>query len=437
MKQARYYSFQWPTFWPAQLCLVLLSLSGFTKGLAQSSQLTLQYWHAYSGMIGELHEAFVQEFNATQPDIEIQLVYGGNLWTMRDKLNAALVTGSGPDIASIDQFWIAQLAEGGHVDPLDELAHHEVDLRLDDVLPQFLETVRFEGRLYAIPFAVSSQVLYFNRNLLSEIGLSEKDIPRSWSELVALAERVPFDMNGDGRQDLWILGMPTTAQGGVVYNFIITLWQHGAELFEPNLSSVAFASSEGIEALRMWQELVNSETLDLNIPSQAWESGRLLFQIASSAHLTASYMDLPFNVGVAPLPWANYRATGIGGRSLAVFTRDAERQKAALKFIQWITTADINRRWSMATGYSPLRQKSFSAEEYQALLISEPGLEVALGELMYARLRPNHAVYGDVSRVLGEAVEHALYHGLDPEVALDRAANEANVILQSYQKRLR
>lgn len=397
-------------------------------GAGGSGTVALDYWHFYSGVIGDLHNELVDEFNATHPHIHVRSIYGGSAWTMRDKLFTALAAGGGPDVASIDQFWIAQLADEGLVVPVEPLAVNDPDFDAADILPVFWETGQYDGKLLAAPFVASNVLLFYNVDLMESLGLSENDVPTRWDDLLALGDRLPLDDPGFQRRT-WVLDVPTTMQTGVVYYFLITLWQHGGELFTPDMKAVAFDSDAGRETLELWRRLIDTGLLDLKRPDKAWESGRSLFHIASSARFTSIYKDLPFNVGVAPLPRARFRATGIGGRNLAIFSREEEKIEAAWTFIKWMTSADVNRRWSERTGYSPLRRSTFSSDEFQRFLEADPRVEVALKEMLYARSRPNIEPYGDVSRILGEAVEEALYLNLDPAEALADAAKRANARL--------
>ena len=298
-----------------------------------------------------------------------------------------------------------------------------------------LEIGRFAGRVYAIPFAVSDVLLYVNEDLLAELGLSHADIPVTWEDLLELTTRLDSAKVPTQRLPLWLLGMPTTAETGVAYEYLITLWQQGGDLFESGTHRVAFADPPGVRALQLWQRLVDSGALDLQVPDNAWASGHLLFNVASSANLLASYANLPFQVGVAPLPSGPFRATGIGGRTLAVLANDPHTVQAAAEFVAWMTSPAVNRRWSLETGYSPLDWESFASADFQSALRTDPRRNVGLSELLYARHRPNVLSYADVSAILGDAIEKALYKHVDAASALADAAARAQMVADRLEDR--
>lgn len=414
----------WSRSWLGQLLVTtILSLGGLAAGAG--GPVTLSYWHAFGGKIGQAHADLIREFNATHPDVKVDPVYGGNLWTMRDKLLVALGSGAGPDVANIDQYWIPALADGGFAVPLQSLGP-ELDTR--DVMPSLLGTGRYKGKLYAMPFAISDVVMYVNLDLLRKLGLDREAIPSTWNELIDLEGTVQSSPVAKSEKT-WTLGMPTTAQTGVVYEYLITLWQEGGEIYAPETGDVAFAGAAGVRALQLWQRLIATGALDLNMSSAAWTSGHLLFKVASSANLIGTYGQLPFRVGVAPLPRATYRATAVGGRSLVVLTKDPAKEEAAATFVSWMSSARVNRQWSLETGYSPLRWSSFASAAYQDALTQDPRLGIGLEELLYARQRPNVASYARVSTILGEAVERAIYGQLDPSATLADAARKAQAVV--------
>ena len=73
---------------------------------------------AFGGALAVKHQALVDEFNRSHPDVKVNAAYAGSLWSMRDKLLLALAAGAGPDVANIDQYWLPALADGGYAVPL-------------------------------------------------------------------------------------------------------------------------------------------------------------------------------------------------------------------------------------------------------------------------------------------------------------------------------
>lgn len=400
--------------------------------VAHAQPVTLNYWHHYGGVFGEVIEELIAEFNETHPHIRVVSQYAGTAWTARDKLFIALAGGGGPDVGLIDQFWASQLADAGFIQKMEEFLPGDFDRA--DIPETIWETAVYDETIWSMPAAVSNLVLYINRDLFREAGLDPDAPPTDWNQLLEVGRRLTQDVNGDGSPDQWGLDMPLTAQSGSVYYWITFLWQAGGELFTPGYQAAAFHSDEGVATLKYWQRLLQEGVVTLSPPASGWERGLYGMQIGSSARLNAVYKPtVAFEFGVAPVPQDQVKVTGLGGNNIAIYTDDPVKMQAAWEFVQWLSSTEVNRYWAVRTGYAPIRKSVLESEEFQAYLQSEPRARVGVDEMSFARSRPNIPAYADASRVLGLAVEHAMFGNLDPVKTLQDAAAEVDLILEEYR----
>ncbi|MCK5197618.1 MAG: extracellular solute-binding protein, partial [Spirochaetales bacterium] len=110
---------------------------------------------------------------------------------------------------------------------------------------------------------------------------------------------------------------------------------------------------------------------------------------------------------------------------------------AIMTFINWMTNTENNLDWSKETGYMPLRESVVDSPAFKRYLAEEPESKVAVDQISYTRPRPSIAAYGDISRVIGGAVEAALVAGMDPAEVLNAAVPEANNVLDDWEERLK
>lgn len=398
---------------------------------AGAETIRLEYWHHYGGEFGQVQEELVKEFNAAHPHITVEPQYAGTAWTARDKLFVALAGGGGPDISLIDQFWAAQLADAGFLQKMEDFFPGDFDR--DDILDVMWETATYDGVVWTMPSAASNLVLYYNKDLFRAAGLDPEQPPTTWDELLQIGRALTRDSDGDGRIDQWGLDMPLLANTGNVYPWIAFLWQAGGELFNEDNTRAAFNSEEGIATLAYWQELLEEGVITLSPPANGWDMGVFGMQLASSARLNLYATTLPFEFGVAPMPHADVRVTGLGGNNIAIFTEDPAKQQAAWTFVEWLTSPEVNSRWAVESGYAPLRHSVMNSPEFQRHLQDEPRAVVGVEEMKWARPRPNIPAYADASRELGLAIEHALFGQEDPARALQAAERAVNDVLYDYQ----
>ncbi len=398
---------------------------------ATTPTVRLTLWHAYGGALGQSFEALVQEFNQTHPTIQIEPSYGGTLFTMREKLVAAIAGQAGPDLAQIDQFWSSELADAGALLALDSFIANDASLDRSDIWDTAWQTVAYRDQVWAMPFSLSNIALYYNKALFQQVGLDPEQPPLTWQMLADAARQLTLDADKDGVAEQWGLTVPLKVNEGNVYYWLAFLWQNDGTLFDENFQQVRFAEPAGVEALQFWVDLAKKDgALALSPPENGFEKGKIGMAIASTARLGALRTALGAdNLGMAPLPAHRQAATGVGGASLAILS-GARDQAAAWEFIRWMTSAEINLRWSTASGYLPLRQTVIASQTYQDYLRQVPQAQVILDQMPIAVVRPNIPAYTPISRELGLAIEAALFTEVSPQAALEAAAVKAAAALR-------
>lgn len=403
--------------------------SGAEARAVKPVELTL--WHAYGGSFGEEFEAVINDFNATHPDIAVEPSYGGSLYTMRDKLLTAIAGNAAPDVAQIDQFWSSELAGAGAIVRMEDFIAADPEINRSDILNKAWETATYEDEIWTMPFSLSNIALYYNKDLFTKAGLDPDEPPTTWEELIEVGKALTQDTNGDGTIDQWGLWFPLKISRGNVYYWFAFLWQAGGQIFDADFAQAEFNGPAGVEALRFWNALVHEHSIvPLAPPEQGFETDQVAMTFASTARLNR-YIDAlgSDKLGMAPMPHHEQRATGIGGANLAILST-AEDKDAAWEFVKWMTSPETNLRWSMQTGYLPLRHSVIESGEYQAYLKEESRAQTILEQMPDAVVRPNIPAYAPSSREVGLAIEDVLFNNANPQTALDTAAAKVNELLQ-------
>ena len=415
-------------------CLAVVTLLALCVGsmAAAPAKIKLTYWHFLGGQMGKRHETLVAEFNKANPDIEVESLYSGNAWTMRDKLLAAVAGKQPPDVSMIDQFWAAQLASTGAIRMMQTLIDGADGIDKADVNKTAWMTATVDGEIWTMPYAMSNIVLYYNKDMFKAVGLDPNKPPTTWGELVDYAKKLTRDVNGDGKIDEWGLSFPITANTGTVYYYITFLWQAGGELYNADYTKVAFNSPAGVEALQFWMDLVHKHgVVPLAPPAEGFTVGRIAMELASSSTLETRQGKCKFPIGVAHIPAGKNKVTGVGGNNLAIFKNTSAKEAAAWKFVKWMSSPEMNLKWGTMTGYTPLRDSVVNSQGYKDYLKANPEVATMAAQMAVARPRPNNETYPEVSRILGLAVEKALFSKADPKQLLNEAAVESDEYIKS------
>ena len=84
------------------------------------------------------------------------------------------------DIIGMDVIWTAEFAEAQWI---KQIAGSARDRAERGVLPGPLETAKYKGRLWTIPFTTNTQLLWYRKDLV-------KQVPKTWDEMIDEAERL-------------------------------------------------------------------------------------------------------------------------------------------------------------------------------------------------------------------------------------------------------
>lgn len=150
----------------------------------------------------EVYDELIGIFEAKNPGIDVTFTAYKNT-EYNTILSAALKGGSGPDIIHLKAYGgLETFAKPGYLTPLD------------DKIPQlakFSETSLggvksiSDGNIYGVPFASQTLVIYYNKDMYSELGLK---IPETWDEFLANLEIIKsagYTALANGGKDGWTL----------------------------------------------------------------------------------------------------------------------------------------------------------------------------------------------------------------------------------------
>src|SRR3972149_4461986 len=112
----------------------------------------------------------LQEFeDATGIKVESELLAEAEM-IKKETLDFSSHTGT-YDVTNVHFWYIQQFAQAGYLEPLDEyvanLSVPEWD-SMSDFVPSYLDSQRFEGGLYGLPFQGIVQILYYRTELIDQ-----------------------------------------------------------------------------------------------------------------------------------------------------------------------------------------------------------------------------------------------------------------------------
>jgi sn-glycerol 3-phosphate transport system substrate-binding protein len=357
--------------------------------VAAAAPAKIVFWAALGGNNGKLLEEAVNEFNASQSEIQVKYEFQGDYTMAEQKLAASLAAGSVPDMVMLEISRIPGFAERRALLALDDLAA-KLKLPKEDFPEALIKESTINGKLYSLPQSRSMPVFYYNKDMFRAAGLPDR-APATWDELRKAAIAITSkDGNryGFGLQvgnPFWYFSNAVEGNGGAI----------SARKGDKELPT--FNDAKGVDGIRFWYDLVYSDGAARIYPGQGlatWEALQADF-ISSKVgmmFITTGWMgnivkNSKFDVGVAMLPVGpgGVRKAPTGGNGIVIPAKaPAANQEAAFKFLMWLTDTPQTSKWAMNTGYMPLRLSALKDPQLIKYFETNPSFRMAVEQMRWA-----------------------------------------------------
>lgn len=374
-------------------------------------------WHIFTGGHAEALDGAVARFQAANPDVRVVSVHQGAAWgDLRTKLLAATAAGTPPTIGLFKTGWVPGAFEDVLM-PLDDVIPPALK---GDILPTFLADSTFNGVLRTVPLARSADVLFYNTALVPES-------PRTWDELLTMAQALNADRDGDGRIDRWGFGIRPGPE-----QFAFLFLQAGGEWFDPGQTAFLVDSPAGIKAMEHLLALREVGLFQTGFFSGPFGAGEVAMYWGSTAGIpfvaeAAAPHGTTWNVAPIPAGPLGRGYSILMSASAGIFqvgTTEAQREAAA-RFLLFLLSPEEHLQWITQTGYLPYRQSVIDSPEWQAFVHENPFMAGVTEQATLALAYPHHVEWDGLRRLLSEAVDAVLHGQLAPAEALRNAAAEA------------
>ena len=314
----------------------------------------ITFWHAMNGDLEKTLTSLTDKFMAENPNIKVTLQNQSSYKDLQQKITATVA--SPKDLPTMTQAypdWMFNPIKDNLVEDLTPYIENET-LKFDnyeDILPSFREAVKIDGKIYGMPFNKSTEVLWYNKTLLDELGLK---VPTTYDELVQVAKTI--------KEKKGIAG----AGFDSLNNYYTTFLKSEGKTFDANFDVTDEASAK---AVNYYLEGVKEGYFRIagtdNYLSGPFGNGTVAMYVGSNAgeNFVKQGVGDKFEVAAAPYPTS---ASLQQGTDLYVFSSaTAEQKTAAYMFLKFLTTKENQITWASQTGYMPVRQSAIDSEEYK------------------------------------------------------------------------
>ena len=400
---------------------------------------TLKFWQFYApggGVATQAawYEGVVKSWNDTH-DVKVELVFvPNNAYMDGTKLPTAFASGAGPDLFIISPGDFLRYYNGG---VLLELTPFMEQAAADDFFPNVIASRKVNDKIYALPYEVEPMAMYYSLDAFNEAGLTEKDIPKTWAELLDVAKKLTTPK----RFGVLFETNPGYYQNYTWYPFF---WEGGGD-FQTKDGKSAFNSPAAVQALKFWQDAINMGVAPRKpqggggwdvVPNLSTGYCAIMntgIWAISDLHVNAP--DFKYGIFRLPTPPGGKYLT-IGGGWAFVANAKGANPKAAGEFCAWalgtMKPDSIDRIVDWCTKAKSDMPPRKSALEAGKAAFDSGNLKVFTDEI-YPGARGEPRMPPPVYKAISDAIQACQLNGQDPAQAAAAASDQIDAFLSGYK----
>lgn len=327
------------------ILVVALGFALFSKISPMSKPATLTYWGLWESE--EALRPIFSQFEATHPKIKVNYIMQSHQ-EYRERLQAALSQGRGPDVFRLHNSWIPMLRAHLSSVPPDIYSASEFE---STFYPTTRSDLRWNNSYVAIPLEYDGLALFVNDEILAASGQS---VPQNWDDLrnaalvMSRCESVEGTCTSGGRVLVSGAALGTTDNVDHWQDIIaVIMLQNNVNLNTPHLPSTKAADdvleyfSSFNRTYRIWDSTLGSSTSQFAAGKVGFYFGpswRIIDIKKINPNLKFSVHPLPQLPvdpvrGEVPIAYASYWAEGVNAKSA--------NSKAAWELLKYLSSAEI------------------------------------------------------------------------------------------------
>lgn len=324
----------------------LLLLTSCTEAKSASGPKVVNWWYYHKGLEAEILEESIERFNASQTEYEVK----GFSVPDKQKYIVAMSGNDSPDLIELSNQEVITYQSNGLLENLSEIAdanNFDFDIIYDDQT-KIANTVT--GAMYGMPYAAVVIQMFYNKDILEEIG--ETEPPTTMEDLYEMAVKATkLDANGN----IDVLGYPlfplaSSRQEGI-YAFGgrwvdeadgITITANSQGVIDSLEMNLKYRELYGIDKV---QRFVATGNTNRYTPQDIFFAGKQLFRFDGPWLAKQIFDNNPdVNYGVALIPGTRENPELIGSSRYETVSLSipigAKEKEGAFEFAKFLVVED-------------------------------------------------------------------------------------------------
>ncbi|WP_168203793.1 ABC transporter substrate-binding protein [Humibacter ginsenosidimutans] len=322
-----------------------------SSGSSQDSankNVTLQWGFWDQGAAGDkTYQQLADQVHKKYPNITVKLTQPpfADYFT---KLQSQLAAGTTPCIVSMQSLRLPGFASA--LEPLGDLMK-EQGFKTSDWDSGALKALQYNGEQYAIPYGLSTMILYYNKDAFAKAGLAEPKPGWTVADFEADAKKITEATGkpafGQSFSDLHMFSMLYAKDGA------LPVTSKGKLDLTNSAMEKAFSWYSGLST---GQKTASTPASSADIPwgEQQFVAGNVSMAVDGTWDLVQNATTAKFNVGVVTLPVGSKGGGTLSANSGFGISKTCQYKKQAAQAISVIVGADASKT-SAEQGNQPAR----------------------------------------------------------------------------------
>ena len=321
------------------------------------SETTITFWHAMNGNPEKALQKLTDDFMKANPNIKVELQNQSTYKDLQAKINSTLT--SPKDLPTITQAYPNWLFNAASQDALVDFKPYIENETIgfkkgEEIRPNLMQGAQIDGVQYGIPFNKSTEVLFYNADLLKQYGVK---VPTTLDELKEAAKTIYEKSNHE------IVGAGFDSLNNY---YAIGMKNKGVD-FTKELDLTSDASKEVIkyyaDGIRDGYFRTAGSDKFLSGPFQNKKIAMYVGSSAGESFVAKGAKEAGYEYGVAPRP-DKYNLQQ--GTDIYMFegSTTEEQRTAAFLYLKFLSSAESQLYWAQQTGYIPTIASVLEKDEY-------------------------------------------------------------------------
>ncbi len=408
----------------------------------------INWWHAFTGRLGELLTEQVETFNKSQSDYKVIASHKGNYSETLNAGIAAFRAGEQPHILQVFEVGTAtMMGAKGAVKPVYEVMA-ESGLSFDPNV--YLAAVKgyyttTDGKMLSLPYNSSTPVLYVNEDALADAGLDPKMDLSTWENVSSALDALKAKGHNCPLTTAW-QSWVHLENFSAYHNVSFASKENGFGGLDTTLAFNGPAQVKHIQTMGDWAK--DGKFIYAgrrNEGGARFRAGECAFFTESSAGYAGVKKEAKFDFSIRPLPyWADVAGapqnTIIGGASLWVMQgHSAEEYKAVAAFLNFLSTSEIQAKWHQDTGYLPITMTAYEQTKAEGFYEKNPGTDIAIIQMTGKAPTGNSkglrlGSFDQIRGIIDEELEAVWSGEKNAQAAMDSAVERGNQLLRRFER---